>query len=502
MRKNIIAFMMAAAMTFGATSCENFVIGVTELDPTLPTDAGLDLVVNAAQVTFIAFAEGDLARMAGIFTGQFAGSDRQYVSYNNYVVTALDFDSQWANIYSNVIKSFRIAEAKATVLNNKRALGMSQILEAYTLGMTTALFGDVPYTQAIDIVKYPNPEYESQASLYQKALVLLDQGIANISSDVAAGVKTTYAGNIFGGDDAAWIARANTIKAKLLLHLKQYPQAATAAAAGISSPDDEILAHHGASYLQNFNIYYSFLAYDRPGYMTADGALAPALLDSEGDEYRGNSKTDETGRFLWYYQPGGVNAAVENYDINTFSIADGWEVAEDGSEDGFFAADASFPLVTYAENQLILAEALIRGNNPTAAIDALNGWRQVLSGGYRISAAWQAEGLQYDDYDLTDFAPLTGEENSDGIAVNDAIYREILEEKYISLLGTLEVFNDARRTGFGSFASQQNWQVIGITPNTGTQIPQRFLIPQTELNSNTSAPPSPPTLFEKTAVFQ
>jgi starch-binding outer membrane protein, SusD/RagB family len=68
------------------------------------------------------------------------------------------------------------------------------------------------------------------------------------------------------------------------------------------------------------------------------------------------------------------------------------------------------------------------------------------------------------------------------------------------LIGQLEVFNDMRRNGFGSFAGQQNWQVIGITPNAGTTIPQRFLIPQTELNSNTNVP-SPAGLFQRTDVF-
>jgi hypothetical protein len=59
-----------------------------------------------------------------------------------------------------------------------------------------------------------------------------------------------------------------------------------------------------------------------------------------------------------------------------------------------------------------------------------------------------------------------------------------------------------RRRGFGSFADNQNWEVLGIEPTTGTTIPQRFLVPQTERNSNTSAPPNPPGLFEKTVVFE
>jgi hypothetical protein len=59
-----------------------------------------------------------------------------------------------------------------------------------------------------------------------------------------------------------------------------------------------------------------------------------------------------------------------------------------------------------------------------------------------------------------------------------------------------------RRRGYGSFASQQNWQVIGITPNSGSEIPQRFLLPQDEINSNTNTPSPIPGLFERTSVFE
>jgi hypothetical protein len=354
-----------------------------------------------------------------------------------------------------------------------------------------------------DITQYPNPQYESQRAVYQQALDLLDQAISNISNDTTNHVNTHFEGDIFGGDDEDWLRRAQTIKAKFYLHMKDYPKAIAAAMEGIASPDQEILAPHGASYLQNYNTYYSFLTYDRPGYMTADGALAPALLDPNNPLYRGNAKTDEAGRFFWYYSPEGLNSAVNEYDLNVLSAAEtgfSWGVDPTGAEDGFFAADAKFPVLTYAENQLILAEALLRSGDTAGALDALNAWRAALNTGYRISEAWQAEGLKYDPYVLADFAP-GGMANSGNISAADALYKEIIVEKYISLLGELEVFNDARRNGFGSFSGVENWQVIGITPTTGTLIPQRFLYAQTELNSNTSTPNPPPGLFEKTEVL-
>lgn len=491
----IIVLIFSFALLIN-TSCENFVNGVSEFDPTQPRSADIGLIVNAAEVSIIGFAEGDLARVAGIFTDQFTGVDRQYVSLNSYISTALDYDNQWGNIYAGGLKSLRIAREKAEAINNKRVTGMTKILEGYLMGMTAALWGDVPYSEAVNIEEFPNPTYDTQEEVYTAVLALLEDAIEDINT---APEGVDFDGDFFGGDDAVWIERAYTLIAKYNLHLGNYAEAAAAAQLGISTPDHDIVAEHGMSYLQDFNMYYSFLTYDRPGYMSADFALAPNLLYPGSDDYRGNAKTDETGRFYWFYYDDALNTGVEQFDINVLTDEDGWG---NGVEyDGFFAANGSFPILTYNENQLILAEALLRSGDPNGALDELNEWRAVLNTGYRIPVGWVGEGLHYDPYVLTDFAP-GGIENADGIPQNDALYREIIEEKYVSLVGQLEVFNDMRRSGFGSFSGMQNWEVVGVTPNTGSTIPQRFLIPQVERNANPGAPTDLPGLFDKTAIFQ
>ncbi len=490
MKNKIFPILISFSLVlFLNTSCEDFVSGVEEFDPTLPRDASVGQVINAAEVSLMAFNEGDLARIAGMFTDQFTGVDRQYVSLNNYTTTAGDYDSPWDNVYSNGLKSLRIARSKAEEVNNLRAKALTQILEAYLAGMTAALFGDIPYTQATNIEEFPNPEYESQLTVYEASLALLDDAIANITN---AAPGTTFAGDFFGGDDATWIARANTIKAKYLLHLRRYPEALAAAQVGILDPSQDMLAPHGTSYLGDFNIYYSFLVYDRPGYMAATDALAPRFLDPSAPESRSNAKTDEGARYSYSYITD-ENYAV-GYEPNFYSVADDW-----GAPDGYFGTNTSFPIVTYRENQLIIAEMELRVNGFANALTALNDYRAYLNTGGYINPEYVAGDLRYDPYVAADFA-AAGIENADAVSPESALYREIIEEKYVSLLGHLEVFNDARRRGFGDFADQQNWQVIGITPNTGTEIPQRFLLPQTEINSNTSTP-TPPGLFEKTEVF-
>lgn len=489
LKKVMVLFAMGAVFS----ACQKYAEGVSEFDPTQPTDASLAQVVNSGQVAYIGFMEGELARIAGMWSSQFTGADRQYVTLNNYTSTAPDYDNAWGNIYAGALKGFRIAQQKATVSNNKRALAMMQILEAHTMVTTASVFGDIPYSQANNLTEFPNPAFDKQLDVYNATLSLLNTALANIA---AAPAGTTYEGNVLSGgaDDDSWIAIANTLKAKIYLHLGQYANAMAAAKIGIKDASMDLIAPHGTIYNADFNVYYSFMNYDRPGYLGAADALAPRLLDSAAHEYyRGNAKTKEEDRYSYSYITDENYTA--GYELNFYSEFD-WGIA-----DGYFGTNTGFPLVTYRENQLILAEATLRTSDAAGALKALNDYRAYLNGGGYLNPDYFVTEDSYLPYLISDFA-AGGIENEDGIATNDALYREIIQEKYISMLGTIEVFNDMRRNGFGSFASQQNWQVVGITPNTGSQIPQRFIISQAEINSNTSAPTPTPGLFQKTEVFK
>jgi hypothetical protein len=494
---NKIKIAILALLVLGFTACEQYVDSIEKVDPTAPTDATLAQVLTSTQVGYIGFVEGDMARLAGIFTDQMTGADRQYTVYETYGLTAQDFDAPWGNVYATVLKGCKIVQRKAQENGLDVPFAIAQIMEAHTIGMAASLWGDIPYSEAINVEEFPNPSYDTQASVYAAAQSLLDDAIATLSGSPVG----NNAGDIFGFSNAQWVAVANTLKAKFHLHNGNYAQALAAAANGITDASGDLMAPHGTAYTQNFNIWYSFLVYDRAGYMTAADALAPRLLDDgswfDGSAYRGNAKTDESARFLWYYMPYEIYGA--GYEPNYLSVYD-W-----GSGDGFFGTETDYPLVTYAENQLIIAECELRVNGFAAGLTALNNYRAYLASG-----AWEpatSENAlfygfvpQYDAYVDADFQN-GGMENADNIAQADALYREIIEEKYISMIGTLEVFNDMRRDGFGGFSGDKNWEILGVTPNAGSTIPQRYLIPQVEINSNSNVPASRGGLFDPLPNF-
>jgi len=481
MKKVSIYFILFSIILF--SSCKKLVEDVN-VNPNSPTDAPSNLVLNGAQVSSIILYEGDFARLAGMWSQSFSGADRQYISLNNYVTTSGDYDNTWSVAYRGVIAPCKAIIKKEKATNNRLMIGIAQVMEAQAFGTLTSLFGDIPFSEAGDPLNFPAPKFDKQTDVYAGVQKLLDTAITNLASGV--GVSPGAKDIFYGGSASKWLKAAYTLKARFYLHTKNYPEAITNAVKGISNSSGNMMALHGEAYNSDFNLYYSFCVYDRDTYMGADEAVAPRLLDPASAEYRGNSKTDEEGRFNYLYSPGAIGYHAV-YELNVLCDFD-W--GNPTSENGFFGGSTSFPLVTFEENKLILAEAYIRTSDFSNALLALNDYRNYLSGGGYIGEGYvSGYGFDYQPYEDADFD--TGGEENFGLSKNDALLKEIIEERYITLVGQIEQFNDVRRTK----------NSIGLVPVTGASLPQRFLYPQSEINTNKNTPSQTAAdLFKPTTV--
>ena len=445
MKYNRIApALLLAMLSIFATSCD-FTKGFDE-DPNNAGDAPTSTIYNSALVGSIVPISGENARLAAMWSRHFTGEDRQYSAYNIYTVAAPDFS--WDYHYTTWNSQINIVQERATESGNNFYVGNMLTMKALSFGTMTALWGDSPFSEANKFPEIEDPKFDSQTEVYAGVQSLLDEAIAAYATNVGG----PSGGNdfFFGGDKAKWSAASSSLKARYFLHTKNYAAARSAAQNGIASPDGDMLIPHEGLYNQNMNLYHSFLVLDRDTYMGASDSYLASILDPASSNYRGGAKTNEAERFAYIF-----NKEGEDYFINT---------------EGVFGATTSFPIITYVETQLILAEAAFELGDRAAALAALNNVRAYNEDRY---------GGTYTAYTESD---LQGVE----------LKKEILEEKYVSLVGQIEVFNDIRRTN----------NILGIPPTQGTQIPQRFLYPQSEVSSNQNTPSPIPALFDKTPVNQ
>ena len=453
------------------SACKKVVEGMNA-DPNNPQDADAITMLTSVEVSNMVVQEGELARETGIWNGYFTGEQFQYQSLNQYLMIAQNFNDTWALIYATSLKNARLMKSKAYQTNNLRLVGVAQTLEANLMGTATALWGDVPFYQAAND-NFPNPAFDSQAKVYGAVQTLLDSAIVNFNSTSF----TSFAAQDvhFAGAMPKWIQTANTLKARYYMHVKNYPAALAAAANGISTTANNFLAPHAATSKGTYNLYYQFMAQDRPGFMDAKGAYAVSILNSANTAYRGNAKTIEKARYGYLYS----SATNPNYTTN-----------------GFFYLSVSYPMASYAENLLDLAECDFRVNGSTAGLARLNAYRAYMATGGNIGATFLTTGnYKYDAYVLADFE-AGGMENSKtpALAADRALLREIVEERYVAFIGQIEGFNDTRRL------KKEADIVVPVPPNSGTQTPLRMLYPQTEVDLNKSTPNPIPGLFVATPV--
>ena len=464
----LLSFLLAGVLT----SCKKMVEGIND-NPNSPTDADAPTMLPGVETADMILQGGDIARTTSTWIGYCTGELLQSTQIQAYNVVASNFNASWFLVYGAVLKNARIMREKARAVNNMRLVGLSQLLEAHAIGTATDLWGDVPFKQAFD-VKYSAPAYDAQASVYVGVQSLLDSAITNMSSSSFTDFSTQEV--FFAGKMPPFIQAAYTLKARNYLHTRNYDLALNAAKNGINTAANSWLAPYPATTKGNTNPWYQYQAIDRAGSIDGKGAYAVSLLNPASAGYRGNVKTNETARYNYLYSGA----------IPTLNVAVG----------AFFYSKTSFPMATYAENLLLLAECDARTNGFAAGLTRLNDYRAYLTtGGYIGATFLTGTNHNYDAYVTADFN-AGGIANKQSLAPADALLANILQERYLVFIGQIEGFNDIRRT------KKETAVTVPVPPNTGSQIPQRFLYAQSEVDGNSSTPKPIPGLFTATPVNQ
>jgi hypothetical protein len=441
--KSYKILLMLIAIGFGAVSCEDYTDGIN-VDPNNFTSAPGNLIVGQAQLTAVKLSSSNASRLAGIWTDQFTGADRQYINYNDYSMTAGDFDDEWDDLYADGATQARLAKAQGLQAGDNLLAGVATIMEAMLMGEAAALWGDVPYRNAFDYTENPDPTYDPQEQVFADVQALLDEAITLVGD---AKVASVYGTPIFVGNNADWGEIAHTLKARYYMITKEYASAYAESLLGISSPSGSLLSSHSSA-SGSRNLYYQFLFEQRGGYLTGDNSTLVQLMTGAKDRLL--DTPGDANRYPIYFKDLGTGAPDLNFDT-----------------DGYFAIDASYPIVSWIENKLIEAESAER----TGGADGKVPFNEV-----RAHLATVYGGA----------FPAT---NSAG----NQLILEILEEKFVSLPGSLQVWHDARRTN--------NALGVPIKNATAPRIPQRFFYPQVEINSNDNFP-GIVDLFEPTPVNQ
>ena len=434
-------------------------------------DVDPNLFLNGAQLANIMVQNSHLNRISGMFSGQLVGYTSLYSNIYGYSLSTVESNDEWRGCYTGVLTNVRHIR---NATDDKLLVGMSKVVEAHAVGTLAILMGDVPYSEVGGEIE--DPKFDSQKEVLAAMTSLLDDAISDLGS--ASSRPESY-DIYYGGDKDKWIAAAYTLKARYALIQKDYSSALTAANMGISSSagDMNFIPRGDAAVSEgDKNLFNAILAGSRAGDIGNRDSYLLELLNDSTSAHRGNAKTDETARHNYY-------------KID--------ETSGDGNL-GVIERFEPMPMVTYFENQLIKAEAAAR-TSFADGLGHLNEYRAWLASGGRLNDTFNdSANILYEAYDAADFAD-GGMENLDGVSAEDALLREIIEERYVSGFGTYMPFNDHRRLrGEG-----KTNLIVPFPLNTtaASEHVERIPYAQDEIASNSTIDEDP-GLYAKTEVNQ
>lgn len=424
---NLRRVMAVTAVTVALAGCE-FIDPVTS-NPNAVPEATVDQLFTGIQVNTYFLGVGGLSRISAIWTQQMAGTDRQFIQFDNYTINEQDFDDEMDALYTGGgLVDLRQAIALAEAAGRNPYAGILKIHEAFMVGTVASFYGDIPYSEAVSGID--NPALDNMVDVYAAIDALLVEAIANLGASGSGPGSVDLA---FGGNAARWIAVANTLRARYQLHWAEvggaarYVAARTAAQSGITTSAGNWRAQFSTAATEN-NLWYQFER-DRSGYVSAGDQLVPMMVNA----------TDP--RTAQYFADSPPVARTSNL-----------------STTGYGAPGFDFPLVTCSERNFIIAEAELMDGTPDEAAAR--------------AAARAAQACQESFWGLA--ADALG--SATGFAqTGAALFNAIMDQKYVAQFLNVDAYSDYKRTCRPALAG-------------ATGMPGRVFYSINERQANTSVP--------------
>jgi hypothetical protein len=385
--KKLVFFLpLWAAVATGLGGCDN---GFDELNvnKTAATTVDPTFILNNALV--------NVSPPSGVVIYEM-GVVQQMVSPNSGVLTGANFNQDnrdntqqiWQRYYRSVVRNTYDVILKAKALPTRtNLLNMARITQAYAYMILTDTYGDVPYSQAAKgfTDQVVLPKYDTQQAIYTDIIKELSEATAALDA-----TKTRETADIlYGGDVAKWkkfgyslLLRAGMRLSKVDAALAQSTVQKAIQGGLISSNDDNALVKHDPNYVNG------------PGQMLNSTEAANFYLAAPFGDYLKKTNDPRLKSIAVRYvgaisgpeqvaARANTDPAVQigmpfGYDNNSIipvykaaGLASFYEYSQvDRTRMGKNTAPMFF--VTYAQTQLLLAEAAQRGWTTGTVADYYN----------------------------------------------------------------------------------------------------------------------------------
>lgn len=390
-----------------------------------------------------------------------------YTDESNYDITTRPIpDNIWNALYRDVLNNF---ERTKTLIPTdvtgadvqKNEIAITDIMQVYTYYYLVTTFGDIPYTDALDISK-PFPKFDDGKTVYYALLTRLDADIAALNTGAASFGSADV---IYGGDITKWKKFAATLKLKMGITIadldnakaKSVVEAAVATGVFASNDDNAQFQYLNSppntnpvwvdlvqSARQDFVACSTIMGFLKPQTVSADPRL-PYYFTVNADGNYAGADPGASATFSLFSKPSGPLLV--------------------GSSIGKIT-NPDFPglLLDYSETEFNLAEAVSRGYAVSGSV--AEHYNKGVTNSITYWGASAAAAATYLLQPTVAFATATGGTDLHKIAL----------QKYLALYNRgWDAWNETRRLDYP----------VLVAPSTAqTDFPVRLTYPVNEQNVN------------------
>lgn len=345
--KNIATFVVAATIF---SSCETVDFGTINDNPNGPTAPVTSQLLAGAQVSVSSI----ISNVNGINYVQHI-TEGQYPTPSKYVTEEFSYNGWYTGPIQNLNKIIEVNEdpekaASAEAFgNNNNQIAVAKLLRSYFLQYMTDTWGYLPWSEAFQGINGTTPKFDSQEEIYTFMFAEVDEALSLINSG-----SGPVGDMLFDGNMDQWKTFGNTLKMVMALRISDVSPAtaktkfeqAVASNMLIGSNAENLVFTYGSD--DNSDNPWEDRFESREDYILSETFIneLTAMSDPRMMKMADPSTTD------------GIYVGAENGKVNG-NTPDFSFITKTVIKDPVYQT----PIYTYAQTELSLAEAAVKGWN-------------------------------------------------------------------------------------------------------------------------------------------
>jgi len=139
----------------------------------------------------------------------------QYTEIDRYIASNTTFEGPWKGFYSQGLRDLTEIIKFGEAENQPNYKAVATIFRSWVFLLLTDVYGDIPYSQAVDINTFITPVYDAQKDVYHGLLADLKASVALI--DLTQ--KPISGDVIYSGNLTKWKKFANSLRYRIALRI-------------------------------------------------------------------------------------------------------------------------------------------------------------------------------------------------------------------------------------------------------------------------------------------